>query len=994
MSTAPGAVNEREKYVGQSVLRLENPPLLKGEGKFIDDLPVSKKTHHAAIVRSPHAHANIVSIDVAEALKQPGVSAVITGDDVKQFVKPLIVGFKNDLDYRGIALDRVRYVGEPVAVVCAEDRYKAEDALDYIRVEYEPLPAVVDPVEAAAEDAPVLHPKAGSNVVSRRVFRHGEIDQAFEQAPRHSEMTVRYPRNSITPMETYAIVAEHFPDSGAYDVISNFQGPFSVHTVMAIALGVPGSRLRHRSPPNSGGSFGSKLTIFPYIVLMCVASRVAKRPIKWIEDRLEHLSAANSAPNRVTNVQTAFDDNGIVTGLKLHHWDDHGAYLRAPMPAPIYRMHGLSTNGYGIRNVEVINHIMVTNKCPTGAVRGFGGPQLYFAIERMMHKIAVELGLDPLELMQRNLVRPDAFPYKAPAGALLDSGNYQKTIQETVDQGGLQELKERCAKARSEGRLYGIGYASAVEPSQSNMGYISTLKTGEEREKAGPKDGAVASVTIMVDALGSVSVIGDSVPQGQGHQTVLAQIVADELGLNIDNITVNLETDTQKDGWSIAAGNYSCRFAPASTSAAHDAACKVRDKLARIASQTLNLPPEKLEFVDGRIQAIGNPENWLDFRRVGGLAHWSPSSLPDDMEPHVRESSSWNAPELTPTNAQDEINTSLAYGFGFDYCGIEIDRDTGQVRVDKYVTAHDCGTILNPGIAEGQIRGSFAAAIGATLYEEFVYDPDGTFLSGTFADYLVATAPEMPELTLIHPTPNPSPFTRLGAKGIAEGNQYTTPVCIANAVADALGREDIVLPLSPKRVAEWIYGPEPPPPSGIKAAAAPAKGKGHALTGEGSHLVSGSPEDVWQLLIDPKALAAVIPGCRELNEIAPQDYRGTLALGVGPVRGEFETSVKLTDLDQPNSLTLNGQLVGPLGSSSGQGLVKLKPEGDSTRIGYQYQIQLAGKVAAVGGRMLDGAARALMAQFFKALTAKAAGEEVPVKRSWWRALLAALGFGR
>lgn len=976
-----------ESYVGQSVLRTENGPLLKGQGKFIDDLPVSRKTHHAAILRSPHPHAVIRSIDTTKARSQPGVSAVVTGEDVKRYVKPFLVGFKNDMDYRGIALDRVRYVGEPVAVVCASNRYLAEDALEHIEVDYEPLPAIVDPVEAVADDAPVLHPAAGSNLVSRRVFEHGEPGRAFAEAPRHAELTIRYPRNSVTPMETFAVVAEHLPDSNGYDVLSNFQGPFSVHTVMAIALGVPGSRLRHRSPPSSGGSFGSKLTIFPYVVLMCVASRIARRPVKWIEDRLEHLCAANSAPNRVTDVQAAFDDDGVVSALKLHHWDDHGAYLRAPMPAPIYRMHGLSTNGYGIRHVEVINNIVVTNKCPTGAVRGFGGPQLYFAVERMMNEIARILSLDPLEVIKRNLIPAEAFPYRAPAGALIDSGNYQKTIEETVEQGGLAELKRRRDAARAAGRLYGIGYAATVEPSQSNMGYISTLKTGEERRKAGPKDGAVASVTVMVDALGSVSVIGDSVPQGQGHQTVLAQIVADQLGLAIEDIAVNLETDTQKDGWSIAAGNYSCRFAPASTSAAHEAAGKVREKLARIASPTLNVPPDELEFSGGQIRARGNPENCVPLRRVGGLAHWSPGSLPEDMQPGVRETSHWNAPELTPTNAQDEINTSLAYGFGFDYCGVEIDRESGQVRVDKYVTAHDCGTILNPGIAEGQIRGSFASAVGATLYEEFVYDASGAFLSGTFADYLVATAPEMPELTVVHPTPHPSPFTRLGAKGIAEGNQYSTPVCIANAVADALDRQDVVLPLTPARVAEWLHGAEREPPA-AQAQATPAPSGGHGLRGRGSHRVSGAPQTVWDLLVDPQHLARVIPGCRELDETAPGDYRARLSLGVGPVRGEFQAHVRLSDLDAPHALTLSGDLVGPLGTASGEGRVTLSPQGADTRVDYDYDIQLAGKMAAVGGRMLDGAARRLFAEVFERLTRHAGAAARAARPGWWQRVLA------
>ena len=991
MSESRDTSESEGKYVGQPVLRVEDGPLLRGRGQFIDDLPEKPTTLHAAILRSPHPHAEIVAIDASAALALPGVHAVLTGADVKPLTAPLIVGFKNEMDYRGIALDRVRYVGEPVAIACATDRYKAEDALDLIKVTYKALPAVVDPVEAAGEGAPVLHPAQGSNVVSRRVFTHGAPDAAFASAPRTAEIAVRYPRNALTPMETYAIIAEYMEDSAMYDVISNFQGPFSVHTVMALGLKTTTGKLRHRSPVNSGGSFGSKLTIFPYVVLMCVAARVTGRPVKWIEDRLEHLSAANSAPNRVTRIEAAFDDDGIVSAFRFENWDDHGAYLRAPMPAPIYRMHGLSTNGYAIPNVEVTNHIMVTNKCPTGAVRGFGGPQLYFAVERMMQKIALTLGLDPLDLIRRNLIPAGSFPHPTAAGALLDSGDYQKTIEETVAGGGLEELKGRREAARAEGRLYGIGYATAVEPSQSNMGYISTLKTGREREEAGPKDGAVASAQVMVDALGAVTVVGDSVPQGQGHQTTLSQIVADQLGLRPEDITVNLETDTHKDGWSIAAGNYSCRFAPASASAVHEAAGRVRDKLARIASQNLNVPPEDLEFKDGMIHARGNPENALPFYRVGGLAHWSPQSLPEGMESGVREAVSWNAPELTPTNANDEINTSLAYGFAFDFCGVEIDRDTGEVRIDHYATAHDCGTILNPGLAEGQIRGSFAAAIGATLFEEFVYGEDGSFLTGTYADYLVPTAPEMPELRLIKPTPHPSPFTRLGAKGIAEGNQYTTPVCVANAVADALGREDITVPLAPSKVAGWIHGEEAPPPSGIPSVAEPSAKKGRALSGGGDTFVPAAPAEVWRLLLDPNTLAQVIPGCHELEQTGENAYQAVVDAGVGPVRGRFEANVRLSDLVDETSLALAGDMLGPLGSSSGTGTVTLAAQDGGTAVAYRYDVHVAGKVAAVGGRMLDGAARILIGQFFEALIRQAGGGDGAPPDGWWRRLLRALG---
>jgi 2-furoyl-CoA dehydrogenase large subunit len=791
-------------------------------------------------------------------------------------------------------------------------------------------------------------------------------------------------------MEGYAIVAEHLPDSGCYDLLSNFQGPFSLHPVMARALRMPGIRLRDRSPANSGGSFGSKLALFPYIVVLCICARLAGRPVKWIEDRLEHLAAASAAPNRVTRAEAAYDDQGIVSALRLTHWDDHGAYLRAPMPAPIYRMHGLSTNAYAIKHVDVFNHILVTNKCPTGAVRGFGGPQLYFAIERMMHTIASDLRLDPLDVIRRNLIQAQAFPYRAPAGALIDSGDYQRVVEETVRLGGLEQLKGRRERARKEGKLYGIGYAVAVEPSQSNMGYISTLKTGVERERAGQKDGAVAATTINIDPLGTISVVADSVPQGQGHQTALAQVVADQLGVRIEDVVVNLETDTQKDSWSIAAGNYSCRFAPATVSAAHIAAVRLRERLARIAASSLNVPADRIDLADGKVFARDNPDNALSLHRVAGQAHWSPASLPDGMAPGLRESVTWSAPELTPTTARDEINTSLAYGFGFDFCGLEINRDTGEIRIDKYVTSHDCGTILNPGLADGQIHGSFAAAIGASLYEEFAYTEDGSFLSGTFADYIVPTAAEMPKLDVLHPVQSPSPFTRLGAKGIAEGNQYSTPVCLANAVADALGRRDIAVPLKPARVLEWIAGEEQP----SRIATAPPATAGSGLHGEGVVTVGRDPQAVWAAVLDDDMLRRAIRGCRALTRAGAHTFKADVLLGVGPVKGHFDADVGLFDLDPPRAAVLKGSLVGALGAASGAGRLALAPHGGGTRIVYAYDIHLSGRVAMVGGRMLNGATRHLINEFFRRFAASLGDDNSATARSSWRRRLIQFFGGR
>ena len=456
------------------------------------------------------------------------------------------------------------------------------------------------------------------------------------------------------------------------------------------------------------------------------------------------------------------------------------------MPGPLYRMHGAATGGYDIPNCDVTNRVVLTNKMPASLIRGFGGPQLYLALERLVHRISVELGLEHIDVIRRNLIPAEKFPYRAAAGALYDSGDYPSAVEMAVGDGRLDELKRRRDEARAKGRKYGIGFAVVVEPAMSNMGYLSTLLTPEARDKAGPKNGATSMVTVNIDPLGAVSVTADVTVQGQGHETVLSQIVAEQLGLRPQDIDVTLEMDTAKDQWSIAAGTYSCRFTPGTAVAAHMAAGQMAEKLKQIGAKQLNVRAEDVELANGKIRSISNPDNALPFGRVAGTSHWSPVMLPEGMAPALSETGVWNPPELEPPANDDRINTSLTYGFVFDMCGIEIDPITYQVKVDHYVSMHDAGKLLNPLIAEGQIRGAFAQGIAAALYEEFVTNEDGAFLTGTFADYLVPTVSEIPPLELLH-IESPSPLTPLGAKGLAEGNCMSVPACVANAIADALG---------------------------------------------------------------------------------------------------------------------------------------------------------------------------------------------------------------
>jgi 2-furoyl-CoA dehydrogenase large subunit len=982
--------NAARRWVGQSIARVEDAALLTGRGRFIDDLGVRPGTLYAAILRSPHAHAEILSIDSEAARRADGVVAVLTGDDIKALTTSLVVGVKAPVECWPIAVGRVRYVGESVAVVVASDRYKAEDAVDLIDVQYRALPANVDPLQALSPDSPVLHDGFGGNVASDRTFRYGDPERAFVEAAHRISIDIRYPRNSCTPIETYGVVADYDVSEDAFDILANFQGPFSIHAVISRALKVPGNRVRLRTPPDSGGSFGVKQGVFPYIVLLAATSRAVGRPVKWIEDRLEHLTASVSATNRATTLSAAVAPGGRISALDWDQVEDCGAHLRAPEPATLYRMHGNLTGAYDIPNLVVRNRVVVTNKTPTGLNRGFGGPQVYFALERLMQRIAVELKLDPLDVIKRNLVPADRFPFRTAVGALLDSGDYQEAIVRGTKGGALEELKVRRDVARAEGKLYGIGYAAVVEPSVSNMGYITTVLTAAERKKAGPKNGAQATATVALDPVGSISVHVASVPQGQGHRTVLAQVVADVFGLTPADVRVNTEIDTAKDAWSIASGNYASRFAAAVAGTAKLAAERIAARLARVAASQFNTDSDDIVFENGSVSSRRNPDNRLAFSRLAALSHWSPGTLPDVVQQTIRETVFWTPPELTPPDDEDRINASLCYGFIFDFCGVEIDRTTLMTRIDRYVTMHDCGTILHPGMVDGQIRGGFAQALGAALYEEYAYAADGSFLTGTFADYLLPTTTEVPNPVILH-METPSPFTPLGSKGVGEGNCMSTPVCIANAVADALGMKDVELPLVPAKLADIVRGAEPPPPASPRADTPRAAKGGRQLRGEGSTTVAAPPEAVWTMLLDPATLQAVIPGCHSVEKISDTHFRADVTIGIGPVKGRYRAEVTLSDLDAPRAATLGGFAEGALGNGNGEGRIRLTPDKAGTVVRYEYDAVIGGKVASIGGRLLDGAARIIIGQFFAGLARQAGGASAEAGPSLLRRLSSLFG---
>jgi 2-furoyl-CoA dehydrogenase large subunit len=464
-----------------------------------------------------------------------------------------------------------------------------------------------------------------------------------------------------------------------------------------------------------------------------------------------------------------------------------------------------------------------------------------------------------------------------------------------------------------------------------------------------------------------------SVPQGQGHRTVISQVIADVFGIAPKDVHVNTEVDTAKDAWSIASGNYASRFAPAVAGTAKIAADRLAARLARIAAGQLNIDASDVVFLKGRVGSRTNPENTVPFSRLAALSHWSPGSLPDDIGHTIRETVFWTPPELTPPDDQDHINSSLCHGFIFDFCGVEVDRITGAARIDRYVTMHDCGKILHPAMVDGQIRGGFGQGLGAALFEEFSYAPDGSFLSGTFADYLVPTATEIPEPVIIH-METPSPFTPLGAKGVGEGNCMSTPVCIANAIADALGERNIQLPLVPAKLAALIHGEETAAPEGASLPPLTAKSGERSLHGEGRARISAPPAAVWAMLLNSNTLQAVIPGCHSVEKISDTHFRADVTIGIGPVKGRYRAEVRLSDLDPPHALTLGGSAEGSLGFGGGEGRITLTPGQDGgTTLNYKYNAAIGGKIASIGGRLLDGAAGVIIGQFFAGLARHASG---------------------
>jgi 2-furoyl-CoA dehydrogenase large subunit len=786
--------------VGRPLPLKEDARLVAGRGRFVDDLG---RPHmlHAAMLRSPHAHARIVAIDTREAEALPGVLAILTGAEAAARsgpIRPLIPTTAGVPDYC-LAVDRARYAGEPVAAVAALDRATAEDALERIRVEYAPLPAVVDPELAIRPEAPLLYPELGTNVVWHDTLTYGAVDEAMARADGVLRERFAIQRYASTPLETFGVVAEYDPGTDVYELWTNDQRPGLTISVVAAALGVPQSRVR-LACPDIGGAFGNKRRP-AYLLICALLARKAGRPVKWIEDRIENLTALMHACNGIMDVELAYRGDGTLLALAVRDIADEGKNLITPTQHNLIKL-GNIANGYRIPAVRYEAWSVLTNKCPSGANRGIGKPFMCFAIERAVTLLARRLGVDPAELRLRNYVTAPEMPYTTPPGAQYDSGDYPATLRRALERFDYAARRAEQARAReaNEDRLLGIGIATSVEPAGTNLASYEII-TGR-RSASGSAEAAM----VRIEPDGQVRVALGDPPSGQGYETVVAQVVADELGLTPDAVTVARGFDSATTPWLYLSGNYSNKFSVTDVGAVVGAAARVRDKLLRLAAHRLEVAAADLELAGGAVAVRGAPDRRLTFAELARTAYADVLGLPPGEEPGLESRHAHQNPLARPMDAERRVRSQLVFANAAHCCLVEVDRRTGMVKILKYVVVHDCGRELNPLIVEGMVHGATTHGIGAALLEEFRYDEQGQLLTSTFMDYLKPTALDVP-LFEVDRLEHPSPVTPLGAKGVGEGGAIPGPAAVANAVEDALAHLGVVvrsLPITPEQVWRWL----------------------------------------------------------------------------------------------------------------------------------------------------------------------------------------------
>jgi aerobic carbon-monoxide dehydrogenase large subunit len=772
-------------------LRKEDARFVRGKGTYVDDVSLPGMLH-GAILRSPYAHARVVSIDTSAAEAHPKVKAVITG----QTLAGLSLAWMPTLSYDTqavLATDKVRFQGQEVAFVVAEDHYAARDAVELIEVEYEPLPAVIDAKRALDADAPVIRDdkdeQTSNHIFDWEAGDAAKTDEVFANAEVVVAQDILYPRVHPAPLETCGAVADMNPATGKLTVWSTTQAPHAHRTVYALVAGLPEHKIRIISP-DIGGGFGGKVGIYPGYVCAIVGSIVTGKPVKWVEDRSEHLMSTAFARDYHMRGEIAATRDGKILGLRVNVIADHGAFNATAQPTrfPAGFFH-VFTGSYDLRAAHCKVAGVYTNKAPGGVAYAcsFRITEAVYLVERMVDMLAGELGADPAELRMKNLLTPEQFPYTCATGWEYDSGDYPKTLRLAMDQAGyadLREEQEERRRRRSAGErvpLLGIGVSFFTE----------AVGAGPRKHMdilgLGMADGAELRIHPTGKAVLRISVQS----QGQGHETTFAQIVGHELGLPTEDIEV-VHGDTDQTPFGL--GTYGSRSTPVSGAATAVVARKVRERAKLVASAMLEVSPDDLEWEAGRWQVRGDPDQAKTIQEIALAAH-SSLELPEGVEGHLDATTVYNPPNLT-------------YPYGAYICVADVDPDTGQVSVRRFVAVDDCGVRINPMIVEGQIHGGLADGIGMALMQVMAFDPDGNHLGANFMDYLLPTAMECPSWELGE-TVTPSPHHPIGAKGVGESATVGSPAAVVNAVMDALrpyGVRHADMPLTPAAVWSAIQG--------------------------------------------------------------------------------------------------------------------------------------------------------------------------------------------
>jgi len=794
-------------YVGQRVKRTEDPRLIKGLAHYVDDISLPG-TLHVAFVRSYFAHAKINGIDTSAAESAPGVVAVYTGKEVADKIGPVpCAGALPDLkvpDHRVLATNKVYFVGHPVAVVVATDRYTARDAADLIIVDYEELPVVTD-VEQAAAGGPVIHDAFSDNIAYRLTSGEGDIDAAFSAADRTVKQRILHKRLAPIAMEPRGVLARYFPGEEELTLWSSTQIPHLMRTQVALMIGMPENKLRVITP-EVGGGFGSKLNVYAEEALLGWISMQLGKPVKWIETRRENIQATIHGRGQVGDIEVAFKNDGTLTGLRYSVFADLGAYHQLLTPA-IPTLTGLMLSGaYKIPAIQMNITACFTNKMATDAYRGAGRPEATYVVERALDLMAAELGMDAAEVRRKNFPAPNEFPFHTATGLDYDSGDYEAALNKAQQIAGYAELREKQRKARDEGRLIGIGISTYVE--------ICALGPSQAMPAGGWE-----SATVRIEPTGKVTILTGASPHGQGQETSFAQIAADELGVHINDITV-IHGDTGVVQYGI--GTFGSRATAVGGTAVFVAIQKLKEKAHKIATHILKADASRVAFEGGKFSrqaaaasaagtsepvvpvgqapagALPDPDtegkSSLTLQEIALEAHIA-KNLPPDTEPGLSATYFFEPKNFT-------------FPFGTHIAVVEVDRETGDIDFLRYIAVDDCGRVINPMLVDGQVHGGIVQSIGQAMYEEVVYDEQGQLITGTLMDYAVPRASHIPDFELDR-TETPSPVNPLGVKGVGEAGTIGATPAIVGAIVDALapfGVRHLDMPIKPENVWRIING--------------------------------------------------------------------------------------------------------------------------------------------------------------------------------------------